>query len=92
MPSTTLHGGSDEPNINATDDAELYARLRAEGRDDVEWTGDGDAPESEAERVEREQREREAAQAKLEADRDQPQQPAPAAAKRTARAKNGADK
>lgn len=41
---TTLHGGNEEPTINATDDRALYERLRAEGRDDVEWTGDGPAP------------------------------------------------
>lgn len=90
MPSTTLHGGSDEPNITATDDADTYARLRAEGREDVEWTGDGPAPESEAERVEREQREREAAAAKLEQQREQP---APAKrGGRSARDANSADK
>jgi hypothetical protein len=49
MAKTTLHGGNEEPTINATDDATLYERLRAEGRDDVEWTGDGPAPGSEPE-------------------------------------------
>lgn len=48
MAKTTLHGGNEEPTINATDDAALYERLRAEGRDDVEWTGDGPAPGAEA--------------------------------------------
>lgn len=44
MTKTTLHGGNEQPTINATDDRALFERLRAEGRDDVEWTGDGPAP------------------------------------------------
>jgi hypothetical protein len=50
MARTTRYGGNEEPRITATDDAGLYARLRAEGRDDVTWTGDGPAPGSDVSR------------------------------------------
>jgi hypothetical protein len=48
LPRSTAHGGSDEPHVTATDDAEVYARQRAVGNNEIKWTGEGHAPDGDS--------------------------------------------
>lgn len=40
------YGGSEDPTITGTDDAELYAAEKARGNEDVQWDGEGPAPDA----------------------------------------------
>ena len=43
------YGGSEDPTITGTDDAELYAAEKARGNTGIRWDGDGPAPVAEPE-------------------------------------------
>lgn len=39
LAKSTAHGGSEEPHVTETDDAEVYERQRAAGNTEIKWTG-----------------------------------------------------